>query len=769
MTGLIGSRVPRPQDHRLLRGRGRYVADVPAPGALHAAVVRSPVPHGRITGFDAADSGACALGPQEIAEHTRPLPTAWRLPGQQPDQVPLTAGTVRYTGQPIGLVVAAGRAEAEDAAEQVRLRIDRLPAVFDADAALAPGAPLLHPDNGTNRAGEAHFGDPRAEVEAAIADAAHVVERQLAVQRICPSPLETRGLLAEWDPAVERLTAHISTQSPHVVRQELAAALRLRIDQIRVVAPDVGGSFGSKVGLQAEEVLVCLAAVLLGRPVRWIEDRAEQLLAGYHGRGQRARARLALDADGRFRALHADIRSDLGAFAAQAGSGPAQVSGLTLEGPYRFERAGAVVTGVHTNTAPTAAYRGYGMQESSWIRERLIDEAARELGADPLQLRLRNLVDGPRHRTRTSLVLDGADHAGALRRAAELAGAHRAADEPGVRRGVGVTAASEVTAFAPSALLESFGIDWSGWEGATLRINPDGTVTAHSGVTSVGQGVETGLAQLVAEHLGVPMPWVSVQLGDTATTPHSDLTSQASRSLALAGTALARAADRMRERMRRLAARHLEAAPDAVVLDAEAGSYRAGTGEISWVEVARRGWKGWRRDSAEHVRLEEHVDFDPPAPTFACSAHAAAVAVDLATGQVRVEGYWAVHDSGRLVNPMLAEGQVVGGVAQGLGIALLEEVAYDPDSGRPRAATSPADYQLPTARDVPPVVVEHRCTPSEVIPGGYRGVGEGGILPPPATVAAAVAAAVPEIAAELTATPLTPMRIWAAWDAAQRR
>ncbi|MFI9388797.1 xanthine dehydrogenase family protein molybdopterin-binding subunit [Kutzneria sp. NPDC052558] len=763
MSGAIGRRLPKRNDPRLLRGNGHYVDDIDDSGALHAVVLRSTVPHGRITRFDAGPALAAGrarlvLGPDEIERATDAIPLAWRLPGQTTQRIDLATRTARYVGQPIGVVVAASRQEAEDAAELVEIEYERLPAVVGIDAALADGAPVLYPEAGSNLAGGIHFGDPADELARIIEGAPHVVERRLAVQRICHSPMEPRGLLAEWVAATAKLTVWSSTQSPHVVRQELAAALRLRVDQIRVVAPDVGGSFGGKVTLYVDDALVCLAAMTLGRRVKWIEDRTENLTSSYHGRGQQATARLALDADGRFLALHAHIHGDVGAFTIQAGSGPFQVAALAIEGLYRFPAAGATVTAVHTNSVPTGAYRGYGMQEAAWIRERLVEEAARELGMDATQLRLLNMIrpDEMPYTTRTMLTYDSGDYPAALRRAAELAAERTRASSNTVRRGTAVTANVEISGFAPSALLEMFQIDWAGWEGARLRVNQDGTVTVFSGVISLGQGIETALAQIAADRLGVPMDLVAVELGDTATATYSDLSSQASRSLALAGGAVSRAADRMRARMHGLAASYLGG---DVTFD---GTAFHGDGKsISWRDVAFRGWKGWGRAEPDRVQLEETVDFDPPAITYSYSAHGAAVAVDLETAKVTVEDYWTISDSGVLVNPLVADGQIVGGIAQGLGIALLEEVVYDPATCRPLTA-SYQDYVLPTAADVPRVALEHRCTPSEVIPGGFKGLGEGGTIPTPVTIANAVAAAVPAIAEQLVTSPLSPHRIWSA-------
>jgi carbon-monoxide dehydrogenase large subunit len=363
--------------------------------------------------------------------------------------------------------------------------------------------------------------------------------------------------------------------------------------------------------------------------------------------------------------------------------------------------------------------------------------------------------------TRTQLTYDSGDYRATFDRAVELAESARRESSDRVRRGVGVAAMVEVTGFAPSFLLEVFQIQWSGWEAGKIRVNSDGSVTVFSGVTPMGQGIETTLAQVVADHLGVPMEWIAVQLGDTSTAPFSNFSSQASRSLTLAGAALIQAGGRMRERMNLLAANNLGVAVEDVELVGDV--FRAGEQTIPWREVAHRGWLGWGRGDSDAIQLEEIVEFDPPAVAFAYAAHAAAVAVDVDTGKVEVEDYFAIHDSGVLVNPLIADGQVVGGIAQGLGIALLEEAVYDPATAQPLSVTY-LDYAVPLSEDVPDITVEHQTTPSPANPGGFKGVGEGGTIPPAAAVGNAVAAAVPEIADLLVATPLAPSRVWTALD-----
>ncbi|MFF4407437.1 xanthine dehydrogenase family protein molybdopterin-binding subunit [Streptomyces sp. NPDC001404] len=785
MTGEnrhIGKPVPPRHHDRLVRGHGRFLADLRAEGVLHAALVRSPLAHAAVVGFDttaARNDPRCALvlGPDELAERTAPIPTVWRLPGQPEDSIPLAARTARYAGQPLGIVVADSPTAAEDLAEAVRLDLDPLPPVPTLADALAEGAPPVVPGTTDNAAGRIRFGSPEQDIASAFSRAALVVEREFTLPRVNHAPLEPRGVLAEYDPGTALLTVRAGSQSPHAMRQDLCAVLGLRADRVRVIAPDVGGSFGSKVLLYPDEAMVCAAAVALGAAVRWVESRAENFTGAYQGRGQRTTARLAVGAEGRFLAFDAHIVADLGAYATQAGSGPHQVTALTLQGPYRVGAAAATVTGVYTTRVPTGAYRGYGMQEAAFIRERLIDEAARELGMPPVELRSRNLIrpDELPHTTHTGLTYDSGDYGAALHRAAALADRPLPPNPPWVRRGTAVVSAVEISAFAPSALLEAFGIEWSGWEGVRLRINHDGTVTVYSGVIAVGQGIETSLAQIAAEGLGVPLDWVRVELGDTDTAPHSDLSAQASRALTLAGGALVVAARRLADRMTTLAATFLDTDPGRVTqkIDAtadpsspDAAFHGADGARIPWREVAHRGYRGWgRRQRTDPVRLEESVDFDPPQLTFAHGAHAAEVAVDLGTGRVTVTGYWAVHDSGVLVNPLIAHGQIVGGITQGLGQALTEEARVDAE-GTP-VTRSFREYTIPAAQDVPQdLVVEHTCTPSTAIPGGFKGLGEGGTILPPAAVACALAAAVPEIAHTLTSLPLTPPRVRAALRAA---
>lgn len=762
---LVGARVARTNDPKLLTGAGRYVDDIDLPGMAHATVLRSPVAHGRVTRCDATaarelDGVLDVLTPADAGLFAE-MPCVWHAPGQRQVSYPILSGEVRYVGQPIAVVVARSRALAEDAAELIDLDIEELPEVTDALAALAGDAPLLHPDWGTNVAADFEIGDSAVDCDTALAGAAHVVELTLRVQRLAGNPVETRGVVARWDAGLGELTVWSSTQVPHHARDHLAEVLRLGYDRVRVVAPDVGGGFGTKEHVYPDEVLACMAAVRTGTPVKWIEDRAEHFTATLHARDAVHRARLGLDADGRFLAMHSDIVGNLGAHPSNVGTGPFRVSAIMLPGPYRLDRAGARVRGVLTTTTPTGAYRGFGMQEATWVRERLVDQAARELDIDPVELRLRNMLgpDELPHTTRTFQNYDSGDYPAALRIVRDKAAARPAPVPDGRRRGVGFAAHVEFTGLGPSAIQQRVGFHLGGFETAQVRMEPDGAVTVLSGVCGIGQGIETTLAQLAADRLGVGMADVRVVLGDSAVAPYSAAGSIASRSMTVGGGALVRSSDRLREKITRIAAHRLEAAPqDIELVDGRARVAGDPDAGLALRDLAQSAWLGWDLPEGMTAGLEEKEIYDPKDISYSYAAHAAAVAVDPETGAVEIEGYWVAHDCGVAVNPMIVEGQIHGAVAQGIGNCLLEEVVYG-ENGQPLTTTY-LDYLLPLSTDVPDIDIEHLETPSPFTPGGMKGVGEGGVITTPATIGNAIAAALPEVAGRITSTPLSPSVIW---------
>ncbi|MDF5758156.1 xanthine dehydrogenase family protein molybdopterin-binding subunit [Spongiactinospora sp. TRM90649] len=756
MADYVGARAARREDARLLTGRARFVAHGGPPGAAHAAVVRSPIAHGRLAGCDvrAARSAEGVLDVMTIREAgSLRLPCVMIAPGQEETSYPALAEAVRYVGQPLAVVVAETPEAAHAAAALVEPALTGLPPVIGVEHALHPDAPRLHAAYPGNVVTDFTMGDEDCETVLAAAD--HVVEATFRFGRVSPFPMEPRSVVA--DCADGELTVRISTQAPHHVREHVAEALGLAVGRVRVVAHETGGGFGAKEHVYPDELLVCLAAVRLGRPVSWTETPGERLTATLASREAVHRARLGFDRDGRFVALYTDIVGDLGAHPSNVGISPFAVTATMLPGPYRFERAAARVRGVVTTTTPTGSYRGFGQPEATWTRERLVDRAARLLGTDPVELRARNMIRPEELPVASRLWqrYDSGDYPEALRRVRALATAFAPPVGDGRRRGIGYSCHVESTGLGPSMAMRAMGMESGGFESALVRMEPDTSVVVTAGVVGIGQGIETALAQVAADRVGVPLERVSVVLGDTAATPYSPVGAIASRSAALGGAALIRAAARLRERIVAIAAHRLEVAPEDLEPDGDAVRVKGDPlASLTLREIAVSAWRGWNLPDGVPPGLEERVTYDPADFTYAYGAHAAAVAVDPETGAVEVEGYWAVNDAGVVINPAIAEGQVRGGVAQGIGMALTEEIVYSAD-GRPAPG-----YLTPTAREVPEIVVELMETPSPVTPGGMKGIGEAGTIGPPAAIGNAVAAALPEIADLIDRTPLTPERVW---------
>jgi aerobic carbon-monoxide dehydrogenase large subunit len=714
-VSLIGRALPRREDELVLSGRARFLDDLDVPGAAHAAFVRSPFAHARVDAVRGPDSGPgllAVLTADELRGRTRPLP--FLVPdgvtaADQPHPI-LADGEVRYAGQPVAAVVAESRAQAEDAAELVEVDYEPLGPVLDARAS--------HVDL-------VEFRRSGGDVEGAFAAADHVVRGTYAMPRLVAAPMEPRGAIASWDG--DRLTAWCSTQDSHRAVAHLAHALDRPPDSVRVIVPHVGGAFGSKGGAPAEAVAVAVAAMDLGRPVKWAEDRLENFLASYQGRGMEADVELALAGDGRMLAVRARIYADLGGYLLQATAIPPHTAAMLMCGCYDLAAAEVEVFGRQTNRVPTGPYRGAGRPEAAYFMERVVDDAARELGMDPVELRQRNLISRFPHTTPLGFTYDSGDVRRCLDTALELVRPERSADgERVVGTGVGM-------------YVERAG---GRFESAKAALRPDGTVRVRGSTSPHGQGHDTTFAQVAAERLGLEVEDVELEFGDSATAPPG-IGTFGSRSVAVGGAAVAQAADELREGCLAAAARVLGVA----------------RGEVSWTGGGLATADGRGLTLAELAAAEPGIEVAARFESdlvFASGAYAAVVEIERATGRLRVLRVAAVDDAGTIINPLLAEGQVLGGIAQGLGECLAEEATFD-DEGQPTAASF-ADYSLLTAAELAPVETAFVESVSPLNPLGAKGIGEAGAIGTPPAVANAVADAI----GHGVDPPFTEDRLWRA-------
>ena len=755
----VGRPVLRFEDGRFLRGEGRFVEDLGSSDSLHVRFVRSPLAHASIGEIDPASAERVpgVIGVYTWRDFpTDPLPPfLWDAPPQalietlrpamRSSSPPLLAqDRARYVGQPVAVVVARSRADAEDGAEQVDVRYDDLPPVLDPGLALRAGSPLVHDGWGDNVAAQfqVELGDP----EGAFGAADLVVGSRLTIARQAGVPMETRGALARYH-SESGLTLWSSTQNPHPLRNAVAKVAGLDTDKVRVIVPDVGGGFGIKGVLYPEDLIVSLLAMELRTSIRWIEDRTEHFLSAIQARDQVHEIELALTSEGRILGLRDRFLVDCGAYNPLGVVLPYNtLSHLT--GVYDIRNLRAVGTAVVTNKVPNAPYRGAGRPEAVFAVERVIDMAARQLSIGPLEIRRRNLIEsrdlpkatGLLYRDGRPLVLDSGDYRKALERAAALVStgvddeALIDARNRGLRVGTGYAFYTEGTGIGP-------------FEGAVVRLSATGEFEAYTGASSQGQAHETTLAQICADHVGVPIDLVSVTGGDTAKIERGWGT-VASRVAVVAGNAIAVASEALKSRCLELASRDLEVPVESLELTGDGvrhtGSDRT---ELKLAELALiAGDRG--------EELEETAYFEPSTVTWSYGVHAATVGVDVETGEVSVLRYVVVHDCGNVINPMIVDAQIHGGVAQGIGEALFEEVLFD-DHGQP-LNPSLAGYAIPTARDIPSMVVDHLQTPSPLNPLGLKGVGEGGAVAPPAAVANAVDIALESVAGPVTRVPITP-------------
>lgn len=775
MAAYVGRAIPRVEDARLLTGRGVYLDDLRPAGTVSVAFVRSPYAHARILGVDvaaaAATPGVVAILTEEgLAGVARPLRAELAAPGYTPTSWPaLAAGRVRFVGEAVAAVAATDRYVAEDAASRVAVRYEPLPAVVDAEAAMRPEAAALHDDHPANILVHLRHDDDR--VEEAFREADLRVRATLRHGRCAAAPLEGRGILADVDRGTGGLLVWASTQVPHLLRAGLAGALGLAESQIRVIVPDVGGGFGPKMHLFPEDVVVCALALRLGRPVKWVETRSENLMAGAHAREHVATVEVAARRDGTIVALQARLLCDVGAyslFPTSAALEPITAAGL-IPGPYRIRAYRYDAYAVATNKCPTGAYRGVGQALASYVRERLVDLVARRVGLDPAEIRRRNLLRAEEcpYPTASGLVLDSGSPAESLERLLDMAGYEALRQEQGARRaagpqryrGIGLASYTEFTGMGAATFRRRGMVHIPGHDAAVVRVEPSGEARAFVSTVSQGQGHATTLAQLLAEELGWPLRDVSIVQGDTERCPHGS-GAFASRSIVAAGGALALAARAVREKVLRIAAHRLEAAQDDLVLAEGVIAVRGVPDRrLDVREVVRLAYHGPASALPEGLEpgLEATRFYDPPPATFSTGAHLAVVDVDAETGLVRLVRHVVVEDCGRMINPMLVEGQTHGAVAQGVGNALHEAIVYD-GAGQLLTGTL-MDYHLPRADELPSIEIGHLATRPPVSVAGFKGMGEGGTIGAVAAVANAVADALAPLGLEVHELPLTPTRV----------
>jgi aerobic carbon-monoxide dehydrogenase large subunit len=770
----IGQARLRKEDARLITGQTTWTDNLRLPGMLHLAFVRSPFAHAKITRVDVSAAleqpgVIAAFSGADFGAEQGSLPCAWPVTPDIiiPAHPPMAVDEVRYVGEAVAVVVARDRYAAADAVTAIDVDYEPLPPVLDMRAALEPDSPKVH--EAGNKSYEWVFAN--GDLEAAFTDAPVVVERYFRQQRLIPSPMEPRAVVAQW--SGDEVTLWSATQIPHIVRFALSAFFGIPEQHIRVVAPDVGGGFGSKLQFTAEEVLAVLISRRVGKPVKWNETRSEGNLTGHHGRDQWQRIRIAADADGRIRGLDVDLLADMGAYLMLVTPGVPLLGAFMYPGIYKMDAYSLKCTGVFTTKMPTDAYRGAGRPEATFAIERIIDELAVELGIEPMELRQRNWITHEEFpfTTIAGLTYDSGNYEAATARAMEmfdydgLRAEQRERNERGdkVRLGIGISTFTEMCGLAPSRVLGSLAYGAGGWESASIRMLPTGKVEVVTGSSAHGQGHETAWSQIVADHLGVPFEDIRVLHGDTLVSPKG-MDTYGSRSLAVGGLALVGACDKVVAKARVIAAAMLEASADD--LDFSAGRFFVrGDPEASTSiqEVALATFAAHALPDGVEPSLDSDATYDPDNFSYPHGTHLCATEVDTETGFVTIRSYIAVDDVGVVVNPLIVEGQVHGGVAQGIAQALYEEGVYD-DAGN-LVTTTMADYLLPSAADLPSYQTERTQTPA-ANRLGVKGVGEAGtIASTPAVVNAIIDALRPLGVADVE-MPCTPERVWRAINAA---
>jgi carbon-monoxide dehydrogenase large subunit len=773
----IGRRRVRKEDARLVTGQTNWTDNIRLPGMLHVAFLRSPYAHARVNAVDVAGARGApgvigAFSGADFAAEQGSLPCAWPVTEDIviPDHPPMATEEVRYVGEIVACVVARDRYAAADAIEAIDVDYEPLPPVLDMEAALAEDSPKVHAAG--NKSFEWTFSG--GELDAAFRDAPVVIERNFRQQRLIPSAMEPRAVVCA---AVgEECTMWSATQIPHVLRVMLALVTGIPEHQLRVIAPDVGGGFGSKLQVTAEEVLTLLLARRLGKPVKWCESRSEGNMAVHHGRDQLQRIKIAADRDGRLRGLSVDLLADMGAYLMLVTPGIPLLGAFMFNAIYKMDAYSFKCTGVFTTKTPTDAYRGAGRPEATFAIERMMDELATELGMDPLAVRERNWI---RHEefpytTIAGLTYDSGNYEAATAKAREMfryddlrkEQAERRASGAPIQLGLGTSTYTEMCGLAPSRVLGQLAYGAGGWEHASVRMLPTGKVEVVTGSSAHGQGHETAWSQIVADKLGVPFEDVRVLHGDTQVSPKG-MDTYGSRSLTVGGIAVVGACNKVVDKARVIAAAMLEAAPDDLEWSPGRWSVRGDPDQGKTIaEISLATFAAHNLPDGVEPSLDSDATYDPDNFSYPHGTHLCAAEVDTETGQVTIRSYVAVDDVGTVVNPLIVDGQVHGGIAQGIAQALLEEAVYDDDGNL--VTTTMADYLLPSATDLPVFQTARTETPATSNPLGVKGVGEAGTIASTPAVVNAVIDAVRPLGVRDVAMPCTPERVWRAIELARQ-
>jgi carbon-monoxide dehydrogenase large subunit len=770
---FIGSPVLRKEDPELVTGQASYIDNQTMPGMVWMAMVRPPYVHAKI---DAIDTAAAKAMPGVVGVYTAAdlevgaLPFVWPITEdiKIPVHYPLTKDKIRYHGDAVAVVVAETREQALDAAESVSVKVTELPAVTDWVAAAEDGAPLIHEELGSNVT--VHWSHGGAGDQSVFDTAPVIVQEHYRQPRLIPNAIEPRGCLAFGIPAMDEWTLISATQIPHIAKVTLSGVCGVPESKLRIIAPDVGGGFGSKLNVYAEEALALVLAKVTGRPVKWIEERSENYIATIHGRGVTHDCTLAGTEDGKILGLKFVELADMGAYYQLLTPGIPELGGWVYMGPYDPQAYWYEFRGVVTNCTPTDAYRGAGRPEATYVLERLVDAYARRIGKDPAEVRRMNLKAPFSEATPAicGLNVDSGNYEPALDRALELADYQQFRKEQAARResgdarqiGIGLSTYIEMCGLAPSNILGALRYAAGGWDAATIRCLPTGKVVVATGTSPHGQGHETSWAQIVADGLGVTPDDVEVLHGDTQVTPLG-MDTYGSRSLSVGGVALHFAMEKIKEKARTLAAHELEVAEDDLEYTDNAWRVKGAPDKAKTIpELALSSWHAHDLPAGYEPNLEATAVYDPPNFTWPAGTHICVVEVDTETGKTDIIRYVAVDDCGTVINPMIVEGQVHGGVAQGIAEALYEEAIYD-ESGN-LSTSSMTQYLVPSATEIPTMTLDRTETPSSTNPLGVKGIGEAGTIASPPAVINAVIDAVSHLGVTRIEKPASPERVWRA-------